>query len=356
LKGVIFYQEYLAMKINGKDYQTVWMEENTIKTIEQNKLPNSFEIVSITGIENVISAIQTMVVRGAPAIGAMGAFGLAQAIRLCNEPTHKKIIKFKERLIKARPTAYDLEHGLQTVMLEALKGTSFNETKMFAAKAAQNYANNSAKACKQIGIFGNTLIKNGYKILTHCNAGALATVDFGTALSPFRMAHNDEKNIFIYVDETRPRLQGAKLTAFELYQEGIEHAIIADNAAGYFMANGMVDLMIVGTDRVAANGDIANKIGTYEKAVVAHENKIPVYIAAPISTIDFTCPNGNSIPIEERDENEVLYVNDKRVASEGSPALNPAFDITPAKYITGVITEKGIFKPNELYKLKPENE
>jgi translation initiation factor eIF-2B subunit alpha/methylthioribose-1-phosphate isomerase len=167
-----------------------------------------------------------------------------------------------------------------------------------------------------------------------------------------RIAHESGKKIFVYVGETRPRLQGAKLTAFELHEEGIEHAVIVDSAAGYYMAQGKVDMVITGTDRVAANGDVANKIGTYEKAVVAHENDIPVYIAAPLSTIDFTCPSGKDIPIEERDQNEVLDLNGARIASVGSPALNPAFDVTPAKYITGFITEKGVFKPTELYKLK----
>ena len=166
-----------------------------------------------------------------------------------------------------------------------------------------------------------------------------------------RLAHKNGKNIFIFVDETRPRLQGAKLTAFELHEEGIPYAVIVDNAAGFYMARGEVDMMITGTDGVAANGDVANKIGTYEKAVVAHENGIPVYIAAPISTIDFTCPTGNDIPIEERNQNEVLDVGGHRVAHEGSTALNPAFDVTPAKYITGIITEQGIYNPGELDKI-----
>lgn len=343
------------MKINGKDYQTVWMDGTEIKTIDQNKLPEKIEFVSITRIEQVVSAIQTMVIRGAPAIGAMGAYGLAQAVSLVENPTVKDINTFKDKLITARPTAYDLEHGLNWVLASAKKGKTPNEVKKRAVIAAKNYAENSAAACKKIGEFGNKLIHDSDNILTHCNAGALATVDYGTALSPMRTAHNQGKTIFVFVDETRPRLQGAKLTAFELQQEGIDHAVIADNAAGYFMANGEIDLVITGTDRVASNGDIANKIGTYEKAVVAKENNIPVYIAAPISTIDFSCPAGKDIPIEERDPNEVLCLNNVRVASKGSPARNPAFDITPAKYITGIITELGIFKPDELKKLKPND-
>ncbi len=343
------------MKINGKNYRTVWMEGNIIKTIEQNQLPEIFKIVDIIGDDAVISAIQTMVVRGAPAIGAMGAYGLAQAIQKLNEPTKKHIQRLRDKIILARPTAYDLEYGLNSVAVMALTGQTEDEIKKMALAAAQEYADRSAEACRLIGKYGNTLIKNGDRILTHCNAGALATVDFGTALSPIRAAHHDEKSIFVYVDETRPRLQGAKLTAFELYQEGIDHAVIVDNAAGYFMARSEVDLVITGTDRVAANGDVANKIGTYEKAVVAHENNIPVYIAAPLSTIDFSCPNGDAIPIEERGQEEVLSINGRRVASDGSPALNPAFDVTPAKYITGIITEKGIYKPGELHLLKKQN-
>ena len=340
------------MKIKGKAYRTVWMENNTICIIEQNQLPETFKIVRIDSTEQVANAIKNMMIRGAPAIGAMGAFGLAQAINQMKEPTFEKIEDVRNNLFRTRPTAYDLEHGLKHVMSAALLETETPKIKQAAMESAKAYADDSAEACRKIGEFGNELIKDGDRLLTHCNAGALATVDYGTALAPMRIAHENGKKIFVYVDETRPRLQGAKLTAFELHEEGIEHAVIVDNAAGYFMAQGKVDMVITGTDRVAANGDVANKIGTYEKAVVAHENGIPVYIAAPLSTIDFTCHSGKDIPIEERDQNEVLDVNGFRIASLGSPALNPAFDVTPAKYITGIITEKGIFKPTELYTLK----
>lgn len=339
------------MKIKGKSYRTIWMADNTIFTIEQNQLPESFEIVRIDSTEHVVNAIKTMMIRGAPAIGAMGAYGLAQAINQMNDPTIEKIETVRNNLFQTRPTAYDLEHGLEYVMNAALLETIPQKMKQMASESAQDYANASVEGCRKIGEFGNELIKDRDRLLTHCNAGALATVDYGTALAPIRIAHYEGKSIFVYIDETRPRLQGAKLTAFELHEEEIDHAIIADNAAGFYMSQGKVDMFIVGTDRVAANGDIANKIGTYEKAVVAHENGVPVYIAAPLSTIDFTCPTGKDIPIEERDQNEVLDVNGIRVASKGSPALNPAFDVTPTKYITGIITEKGIFKPNELDKL-----
>ena len=339
------------MLIKGKNYRTIWMEGNTIQTIEQNKLPEEFEIISIDTLEDVAKSISTMIVRGAPAIGAMGAFGLAQAIQKMAAPNKQEIQNVRDFLFQTRPTAYDLQHGLDFVMAKTLSDFDPHTMKQIAMESAQAYVDASAEACRKIGEYGNSLINDGDKLLTHCNAGALATVDYGTALAPMRLAHKNGKNIFIFVDETRPRLQGAKLTAFELHEEGIPYAVIADNAAGFYMARGEVDMMITGTDRVAANGDVANKIGTYEKAVVAHENGIPVYIAAPISTIDFTCPTGNDIPIEERNQNEVLDVGGHRVAHEGSTALNPAFDVTPAKYITGIITEQGIYNPGELDKI-----
>jgi methylthioribose-1-phosphate isomerase len=214
-------------------------------------------------------------------------------------------------------------------------------------KAADDYADSIVEMCYRIGENGSGLIKEGYRILTHCNAGALATVDFGTALAPIRVAHRAGKKLFVYVDETRPRLQGAKLTAWELVNEGIDHAVISDNAAGHYMKND-VDIVIVGADRIARNGDFANKIGTYTKAVLAKENGVPFYVAAPVSTFDTKIRGGAQITIEERSEDEVLFVDGCRVAPNGSRALNPAFDVTPAKYVTGFITEKGVFKPGRL--------
>jgi len=319
--------------------------------IDQPKLPHSFEIVELKDHKDVFKAIQTMIVRGAPAIGATGCFGLAQAIRNGEDPE-----KIAEYLKSSRPTAYDLTHGIEHI-LEIIKGKTKEESIEIAEKASQEYADMSAEACRKIGEFGDTLIKDGMGILTHCNAGALATVDYGTALAPMRVAHEKGKKIHVFADETRPRCQGARLTSFELGEEGISHDIIADNAAGFYMQKGKIQLVITGTDRVARNGDVANKIGTYEKAVLAKENNIPVYIAAPFSTIDFSCPTGDDIPIEERDQDEVLYMfgwSDSgkfervRISPEKSTAKNPAFDVTPAKYITGIITEKGIFKPSEI--------
>jgi len=214
-------------------------------------------------------------------------------------------------------------------------------------KAADSYADSIVEKCLQIGKNGSTLIKDGSRILTHCNAGALATVDVGTALAPIRLAHRSGKRIFVYVDETRPRLQGAKLTAWELANEGIDHAIISDNAAGHYLKED-VDVVIVGADRIARNGDFANKIGTYTKAVLAKENGVPFYVAAPVSTFDKRIRTGSQIVIEERSEDEVLFVDGCRIAPDGSRALNPAFDVTPAKFVKGFITERGVLRPGRL--------
>lgn len=343
------------MIVNNQEYRTVWFRDGQIHTINQLRLPESFEIVKIDHVEEVIKAIQTMVIRGAPAIGAMGAYGLAQAILQLDRLDWKRIYKIKDNLEKSRPTAYDLTHGLNFI-LERINGVkTLDDAQSQALKAAEDYADISVNACKNIGKYGNQIIKAGDRILTHCNAGALATVDYGTALSPMRMAHYAGKKIFIYVDETRPRLQGARLTAWELGHEGIAHTIIADNAAGYFMSRNEIDLVITGADRIAANGDTANKIGTYEKAVVAKENGIPFYIAAPVSTIDFACSNGDDIPIEERDQEEILFMGNQLVSAPGSSAKNPAFDITPFRYITGFITEHGIVTPEEISGLNTHN-
>ncbi|MFC1768961.1 S-methyl-5-thioribose-1-phosphate isomerase [Nanoarchaeota archaeon] len=350
------------MKINGKDYETVWMEDNKVKMIEQRKLPHKFEVVEYNDYKEVANAITTMVVRGAPAIGASGAYGLAlTAIKyegIDYEGFINSVKTAKQILSNARPTAYDLFHGLDFVEKAILNTRSIEDGKNIARLKSREYAEWSINNCKKIGEYGNTLIKEGDKILTHCNAGALATVDYGTALAPMRSAKEGGKNIFVFADETRPRLQGSLLTAFELKEEGISHAIIADNAAGHYMKKGEINLCIVGADRIARNGDVANKIGTYEKAVLAKENGIPFYVAAPLTTVDFGCQSGEGIPIEERDENEVLFVEGEkdgeifkvRASNKDSHAKNPAFDVTPAKYITKIITEVGLIEPSELAK------
>jgi translation initiation factor eIF-2B subunit alpha/methylthioribose-1-phosphate isomerase len=253
-----------------------------------------------------------------------------------------------EYIKSMRPTAQNLFYAVDKVLKA--------KDKEDAVKIANGIADEDANACEKIGEYGEKLINNNDKILTHCNAGWLAFVDWGSALSPVYKAKRNGKNVFVFVDETRPRCQGARLTAFELAQENIRHAIIADNAAGYYMKKREVDLVIVGSDRIAANGDVANKIGTYEKAVLAKENNIPFYVAAQTTTIDLSCKSGDEIPIEERDEDEILKmfglddgggISKIRLAPKESRAKNPAFDVTPAKYIKGIITEKGIIEANE---------
>ncbi len=351
----------MKVKINNKveNYRSVWFESASgiIKAINQNKLPREFEIIELKTYTETANAIKIMTIRGAPAIGVTAGFGIAQA---CMQVPKQNFIHYLEKaadiLKSTRPTAVDLFYVIDRI-LNKIKDTDNaaednEKATEISISEAQKIGYETVDACKKIGEFGNEVLKNNSKILTHCNAGALACVDFGTALSPIRIAKYTGKEIFVFVDETRPRLQGAKLTAWELLNEGIEHRIIADNATGYFMQKGEIDLCIVGADRIALNGDVANKIGTYEKAVLAKENNIPFYVAAPLSTIDFNIKVGGEIPIEERSEDEVLIVNDKRIAPIGSHALNPAFDVTPAKYITGIITEIGILKPDEIYKLK----
>jgi S-methyl-5-thioribose-1-phosphate isomerase len=351
-----------------KDYRTVWLDGRNVKMIDQPLLPHAFRIKTLRNHKETARSISTMIVRGAPAIGATGAYGIAQATLEFHGMDIKKFRKHmsaaEKTLISTRPTAYDLFHGTKTVMDSVKKSKNVKEAQGMAVSTANSYADWSATNCRLIGEHGGKLIKNGWNLLTHCNAGALACVDHGTALAPMRDAHKNKKKSHVFVDETRPRCQGARLTAWELEMEGISHSLIADNAAGHYMQKGDVDMVIVGTDRVAANGDIANKIGTYEKAVVAKENGIPFYIAAPSSTIDFGCKSGKHIPIEERDQNEVLYMFGKpdgpftmgnvriRIAPKETKARNPAFDVTPAKYIKGIITEKGVFRPSEIKILK----
>mgnify|MGYP001588835001 CR=1 FL=1 len=346
------------MLVNNQNYRTVWMQDSSVYMINQLLLPFKFEIFQSKNHQETANAIKTMIVRGAPAIGATGAYGLAQAALLYEGENFNDFKKYVDEsfdlLNSARPTANDLNYALSFVKSGMLVEGSISNSKMRAFELAREYADWNAELCRKIGEHGNKLIKDNYNILTHCNAGALACVDFGTALSPIRIAHYNKKNIFVYADETRPRNQGSYLTAWELAQEKIPHAIIADNAAGFFMRKGKIDLVIVGADRIAMNGDVANKIGTYEKAVLAKENNIPFYVAAPLSTFDANCITGEDIPIEERHEDEITHmqgidenknIRKIRIAPHGSPAKNPAFDVTPAKYITGIITEDGIVKP-----------
>ncbi len=328
------------MRVNvdgaSRELRTVWLEGDVIKLLDQRFLPFEIRIAEAHGLEEVAVAIEDMIVRGAPAIGAAAAYGMAQA-RLQGVDVQAA----SERLRRTRPTGHDLFHAIEYMQQTIAAGED-------PVTSAERYAQEDVDRCRKIGEHGARLIRTGTRILTHCNAGALATVDYGTALAPMRVAKEAGKRFFVYVSETRPRLQGARLTAWELVQEGIEHAIIPDSAAGHFLGRGEVDLVLVGADRIAANGDTANKIGTYGKAVIAKENGVPFYVAAPTSTIDLTLPTGAKIPIEERSPQEVLQFAGSPVAPKESPARNPAFDVTPARYIMGIVTERGILKPSEL--------
>jgi len=316
------------MKINGREGRALWFEKGKIIFIDQRKLPYKLEYYTAENVDDCCFAIKEMVVRGAPSIGAAAVYGMVLGFN--------DLEKTAEKLKKTRPTAYDLFYAVD-YMLDKIKNC---ENPLDAANA---YVEDIVDKCHKIGLNGEKLIKNNMKILTHCNAGALATVDWGTALAPFYVAHRKGKKFFVYADETRPRCQGL-LTDWELEQEGIPHVVIADNAAGFFMKNGEIDMVITGADRITANGDFANKIGTYEKAVLAYENDIPFYVAAPVSTFDKNIKSGNEIIIEERGREELAVINNCKIMPDYTKVRNPAFDITNNKYVTGYITEKGIFK------------
>ncbi len=321
--------------------------------INQSLLPHRFEIIDLHTYRDTAEAIRTMIVRGAGAIGGAAGYGMAQVV--LEAPSGKGFADYLAQgantLRSTRPTAHDLFYAIDRVLAAALGAKSVPAARDAAVEMAEDLADENARAGEAIGRHGADLLPDGARVLTHCNAGWLAFVDWGSALAPVYMAARQGKRLFVYADETRPRCQGARLTAWELAGEGIESAIIVDNAAGHLMRRGEIDAVIVGADRIAANGDVANKIGTYEKAVCAHANGIPFYVTAPLSTIDATSPNGDAITIEERSDEEVLYargLSDRgiiervRLAPSGARALNIAFDVTPARYVCAVITQKGI--------------
>jgi methylthioribose-1-phosphate isomerase len=344
------------MRVHGTPYRTVWMEGAAVRMIDQNRLPFEFRVVDCADHRATAAAIRDMTVRGAPAIGAAAAMALAQALREAGAGDPWPYARAARSLIEStRPTARDLFHGVERVWSAAVSAPS--DPAGAAADAARALADESAAGCRRIGEHGAALVPDGARVLTHCNAGWLATVDFGTALAPVYLAIASGKRLHVWVDETRPRAQGARLTAWELAGEGVPHAVIADNAAAHLMSRGEVDLVIVGADRVAANGDVANKVGTLAKAVCAREFAIPFYVAVPPSTFDCSVPDGAAIPIEERSADEVHYqtgpdetgtLRRVRVTSPGSGARNPAFDVTPARLVTAYATERGVFRPGEL--------
>ncbi len=358
---------------------------NAVLLIEQRLLPHRFELVATRNFRETATAIRDMVVRGAGAIGAAAAYGLAQGARafcglgLSGFNRHVQVVY--RTLAAARPTAVDPVNAMNDVLAAMRRGRTVAERQALALAAAEEFANADVRHCRDIGRHGAKLIRDNMKILTHCNAGWLAFVDVGTATAPMYAAQAQGIRFHVYCSETRPRSQGATLTAWELAQQGIPHEIIADNAAGRLMQRGQIDLVIVGSDRtLGRTGEVANKIGTYTKAVLAHRHRIPFYVAIPLSTIDWNFKSGSSIPIEERHQSEVLgawgveqdpgpdsaksrtragraetgrlvYV---RTANPSSAACNPGFDVTPPELVTGIITPAGIFKPRELWARRRE--
>jgi len=346
------------MKVNKKDYSTIWLEKNKVKIIDQTKLPFKFVIKELSSLKSFFNAIKKMEVRGAPLIGVTAAFGLA--LEVLRNPNKSNILKSYRTLCNSRPTAINLKWALDEIIKVILKMPP-EQRGLESMKIANKIRNDDINSCKQIGKYGLEVIKKIYKkkkcvnILTHCNAGWLATVDWGTALAPIFYAKKKKIPIHIWVDETRPRNQGALLTSWELKNENISHTVIVDNAGGHLMQNKQIDMCLVGSDRTTISGNVCNKIGTYLKAVVAYENKIPFFVALPTSTIDKKIKKISDIPIELRDGDELSKVNLKiknkfmsmNVYAKDTPTLNPAFDVTPKKFITKLITEKGICDPKE---------
>jgi S-methyl-5-thioribose-1-phosphate isomerase len=340
------------------------IERNEVVLIEQRLLPHKFELFRCKDYKQTARAITDMIVRGAGAIGAAAAYGFAQGLRAFRGKNLNQFEAHADRvyqtLAAARPTAVDPVNAMNTIRDLLAGAKTVADKQLIALRAAEDFADEDVQHCEAIGRHGAALIKEGARVLTHCNAGWLAFVDIGSATGPIYAARDQGKKFHVYCSETRPRCQGASLTAWELAQEGISHQVVSDNAAGHLMQRGMVDLVIVGSDRtLGRTGEVANKIGTYTRAVVAHRHDIPFYVAIPLSTIDWNLKTGLEIPIEDRHESEVLgawgvtskgkreYV---RIANPTSGAVNPGFDVTSPELITGIITPAGLFKPKELWK------
>lgn len=325
-----------------------WLGDR-VRLIDQTKLPASLIYVDCLTPGDVAEAIVSLKVRGAPAIGVAAGYGLALAGQISPASSlvewWQDVDRADSLLRRTRPTAVNLARALDVVRRTAREATDVDEAKRRALEAANAICEEDQLANRRMGRYGAELIPARANVLTHCNTGSLATVDYGTALGIIRAAHDQGKALHVWVDETRPALQGARLTAWELLACGIPHAIIADGAAGFLMKRGQVDLVIVGADRIAANGDVANKVGTYALAVLAQAHRIPFYVAAPTSTIDRTIPDGSAIPIEERHPDEIRRLGSTMIAPEESPALNLAFDVTPGEMIAAIVTEVGIARP-----------
>lgn len=333
-----------------RDLKTVDYKDGKVFLVDQTKLPEKLEIISYDNHKDLNWAIKNMVVRGAPAIGAAAALSMvlgSKSFKGMSIPAYREyMLEIAGEIKSTRPTAVNLFWAVDRILNVVINGNvdNLNSLKENIILEGLKILEEDVEINNRIGEFGAVLIKDGWTILTHCNAGALATVAYGTALGVIKKAHEQGKSIKVYADETRPRLQGAKLTTWELINEGIPVRLISDNMAGYFMSKSEINMVIVGADRIAANGDTANKIGTYSIAILAKEHNIPFYVAAPTSTIDKKIPNGLQIPIEERSSKEVMYIGKEKIAPDGVEIVNPAFDVTPNKYIAGIITEKGVLK------------
>jgi methylthioribose-1-phosphate isomerase len=348
------------VKISGKHYRTIWpTAAGSVRVIDQSRLPFEFSTIDLSSLDDAAQAIRTMVVRGAPLIGATAAYGIALALRSNASDAH---LDEAARILRAtRPTAHNLAWAL-TRMRSVLAGVAPKERADVAFREAALICDADVEQCRAIGLHGLEIVRlfastagRIVNILTHCNAGWLACVDWGTALSPIYMAHDAGIQVHVWVDETRPRNQGAALTAFELAAHGVPHTVIADNLGGHLMQRGQVDMVIVGSDRTTAAGDVCNKVGTYLKALAAWDNGVPFYAALPLSTIDWSLDQGRDIPIEERSAMELTHITGRtssgtmetvRLVPEGSPALNLAFDVTPARLVTALITERGLCPAN----------
>ncbi len=356
----------VTVRGRNRHFRTVTFDPagNAVRLIEQRLLPHRFQVVATRDHRETAGAIRDMIVRGAGAIGAAAAYGFAQGLREHRGNSRAAFDRHTESvfltLAGARPTAVDPVNAMLGIRATIGPAQSVRERQELALAAAEAFAEEDVRHCREIGLHGLPLIRDGMRILTHCNAGWLAFVDVGSATAPLYAAQAEGRRFHVFCDETRPRSQGASLTAWELAQQGIPHDVIADNAAGHLMQRGEVDLVIVGSDRVLGrSGDVANKIGTYTKAVLAHRHRIPFYVAIPLSTLDWNLARGEEIPIEERSPEEVLGAWGRtrsgrrewiRIANPTSTARNPGFDVTPAELVTGIITPAGIFKPRDLWK------
>lgn len=364
------------MNVDGQPYRTIWLDDDraSVCVIDQTRLPHRFEVVRWRSVEAAAAGVRTMVVRGAPLIGAAAAYGMALAMQEDSRDENLRLAY--DTLLRTRPTAVNLRWALD-LMRQALLPCKSSERTGVAYALAGRIADDDVQNCSAIGDCGQRLIEQAWEkvsgsrpvnILTHCNAGWLATVDWGTALAPVYKAFNAGISLHVWVDETRPRNQGASLTAWELGHHGVPHTVIADNAGGHLMQHGLVDLCIVGSDRTTARGDVANKIGTYLKALAARDNSVPFYVALPLSTIDWTIENGvRDIPIEKRAPEELTRVSGEsddgdvrtvRITPKASPAANYAFDVTPRQLVSALITEHGVFRPvpEEMAELRNKGE